>query len=180
MSARAKGVIVLAVQLVLVLSVVAKFAWERHSCPMVWTRTYQYDPSLPLRGRYVALTLTANACDMPKGALETRVPFREWMQPSAQSSRVHTVARKGQLALQPAPEDDSRNAQQAVLGRGIPCEAARLQEPIDFFISDKAVVPPLKKGEEMWALVTVPPSGPPRPVELAISDGKSFHVLDLR
>jgi len=28
-------------------------------------------------------------------------------------------------------------------------------------------------------LVTVPPSGPPRPVRLAVSDGKEFRVLDL-
>ena len=30
------------------------------------------------------------------------------------------------------------------------------------------------------AEVTVPPSGPPRPIQLAISDGKNFRVLDLR
>jgi hypothetical protein len=31
----------------------------------------------------------------------------------------------------------------------------------------------------LWALVTVPPSGPVRPVKLAISDAKGFHVLNL-
>jgi len=30
-------------------------------------------------------------------------------------------------------------------------------------------------GTTLWALVTVPKSGPPRPIQLAISDAKGFH-----
>jgi hypothetical protein len=184
LSLRGKGLVVLAVQLALVLSIAAKFAWERHSCPMVWTRTYQYDPSLPLRGRYLALTLTANACGMP---VTEWMPGWQWGTDGGpghprklQQWRVHTVARNGELMVVSAPDDDSQNAQEASLGKGFPCEAARLQEPIDFFVSEKAKVPPLKPGESMWVLVTVPPSGPPRPVKLAVSDGKTFRPLQLR
>lgn len=182
-SPKAKGAVVLAAQLVLVLSVAAKFAWERHVCPMVWTRTYQVDPSLPLRGRYLSLTMTASACGLPNGTEEFQYGLNarhEWAQTPAQGWRVHTIAQNGQLTMVPAPEDDSANAQQALLGKGAPCQEARLQEPIDYFVSDKATVPPLRAGEAMWVLVTVPPSGPPRPVQLAISDGQSFHPLHLR
>jgi hypothetical protein len=38
----------------------------------------------------------------------------------------------------------------------------------------------LPPGQELWAEVTVPSSGPPRPIQLALSDGKQFHVLNLR
>jgi hypothetical protein len=186
LSLRGKGLVVLGVQLALVLSIAAKFAWERHSCPMVWTRTYQYDPSLPLRGRYLALTLTANACGMPKG---DEGPLNGWLPMDrslrggpndVQQWRVHTIARNGVLAIAPAPDDDSQNAQGASLGQGFPCEAARLDDLVDFFVSEKAAVPPLKSGESMWVLVTVPPSGPPRPVKVAVSGATGWHPLDLR
>ena len=55
MSARKTGLVVLAIQLALVLSIGVKYAWERHHCPMVWARPVQYDPSQPLRGRYLAI-----------------------------------------------------------------------------------------------------------------------------
>ena len=38
----------LVVQLVLVLSIAAKYVYERKVCPRVWVRTAQIDPDLPL------------------------------------------------------------------------------------------------------------------------------------
>jgi hypothetical protein len=62
----------------------------------------------------------------------------------------------------------------------MPCEYARLSGTSDFFIPEHAKSPfPLQKGQELWALVTVPPSGPVRPVKLAVSDASGFHVLNL-
>lgn len=168
----------------LVLSVAAKFAWERHACPMVWTRAAQYNPDLPLRGRYLALTLTADACGLPSVAA---MPGWQWGTqgdpPRPRKMRrwqAHLFAREGHLGLAAAPDDQSENALGASLGEGFPCDAARLDEPIDFFVSEKAQLPPRKPGEDLWVLVTVPPSGPPRPVKLAVSDGRTFRPLDLR
>ncbi len=67
MSARRNGLVVLAIQVALVLSIGVKYAWERHHCPMVWTRAKQYDPIQPLRGRYLAMSLHASACGLPSG-----------------------------------------------------------------------------------------------------------------
>ncbi|HEY2419656.1 MAG TPA: hypothetical protein VGH84_17200 [Steroidobacteraceae bacterium] len=62
----------------------------------------------------------------------------------------------------------------------MPCEYARLSGWSDFFIPEHAKSPfPLQKGQELWALVTVPPTGPVRPVKLAVSDATGFHVLAL-
>ncbi len=62
-----------------------------------------------------------------------------------------------------------------------PCERAWLREPTEFFLPEHAQTPfPLATGQELWALVTVPTTGPPRPVRLAVSDEKGFRVLELR
>ncbi|MDX2119668.1 MAG: GDYXXLXY domain-containing protein, partial [Gemmatimonadota bacterium] len=54
-----RGLWLLAVQLLLGLLVVGKFAADRSSLPRVWARTVPVDPSDPLRGRYVRLWLDA-------------------------------------------------------------------------------------------------------------------------
>ncbi|MBI4909812.1 MAG: GDYXXLXY domain-containing protein [Acidobacteria bacterium] len=48
-----KGVILLAIQLALVLSVAAKYSLDRETLPKQWFKTAPYDPDHWLRGRYV-------------------------------------------------------------------------------------------------------------------------------
>ena len=65
------GLILLLVQLVLVLSVAGKYLYERQTRPRVWTRATQFDPALPLRGRYLALQLLVDACGLPRDGEHT-------------------------------------------------------------------------------------------------------------
>jgi hypothetical protein len=184
MTLRAKGFAVLFLQLFLVLSLAAKYTWERHTCPRVWTRATRYDPQQPIRGRYIALTLHASACDLP--AAEEQPDFGpsatgEWRAGQAKKWWVLPAARDGKLAPVLADKLEPGVAQQLTLRHGQPCEFATLSGSTEFFIGEHTNIPfPLAKGEELWAEVTVPPSGPPRPVQLAVSDGKNFRVLDLR
>lgn len=184
MTTRAKGVAVLIVQLALVMSVAGKYAWERAHCPRVWTRTMQYDPERVIRGRYLALTLRASACGLPGGENTPDYGWnqkREWAVFHAQQWKVVTAARDGKLVPRLAKDDRPEETQQLIKREGESCEAATLSEAVEFFVPEHENGPfPLKKGEELWAEVTVPPSGPPRPVRLAVSDGKSWRVLDLR
>lgn len=178
-----KGLVVLAIQLALVLSIGVKYAWERHHSPMVWARAGQFDPEQPIRGRYIALSLLANACGLPTGTSDYApfpygspvprpVDVREW--------RVVPGVRDGMLAPIVVPDTKAGPTQQLTLYHGIPCEYARLSGTSDFFIPERARSPfPLQKGQELWVLVTVPPSGPVRPVKLAISDSMGFHPLNL-
>jgi hypothetical protein len=63
---------------------------------------------------------------------------------------------------------------------GSPCNQMRLASSTDFFISDTAQSPlPLKPGQELWIEVTVPPKGPPRPIQLALKDDGTWKPLDL-
>src|SRR3954463_487301 len=57
MNARSAGLALAAVQLLLVSGVGLKYAADRARLPSGWVRTVPFDPSLPLRGRYVRLRL---------------------------------------------------------------------------------------------------------------------------
>jgi hypothetical protein len=186
MTQKTKGLLVLALQLVLVLSIAAKYAWERHTCPRVWTRAVQFDPQQPVRGRYLALNLRANACGLPANSSTTgftpNMPYPSGLNPThVHSWNVIPLAKNGKLTAVPADPQNPAEASILTLRDGLPCEAAQLSSSTEFFIPEHANSPfPLPPGQELWAEVTVPSSGPPRPIQLALSDGKQFHVLNLR
>jgi hypothetical protein len=165
---------------------------------MVWTRAQQFDPSQPLRGRYLAISVHADACRLRDQA--TRGPKAGLTRPdnvqndanrpelaqtlvlieNVQIWHVVPAVRNGELAPQVVDDTRPGPTQTLTLDRGMPCQYARLSGTSDFFIPEHAKSPfPLQKGQELWALVTVPPSGPVRPVKLAISDSTGFHLLDL-
>jgi hypothetical protein len=51
------------------------------------------------------------------------------------------------------------------------CDALQLQQPVDFYIPEHANDPSrTKPGQELWIEVTVPPKGPPRPLQLALKE----------
>ncbi len=190
MTAQAKGWILLFAHLLLVGSIAGKYAWERHTCPRVWTRATQYDPEQPLRGRYLALTLHADVCALAGGVAKDDTPFDDLpaetkenlkkREPPSHEWTVHTAAKDGKL-VGVEEKNSTPDTQTLTQPPFLPCGYASLSEPVEFFIAEHAKTPfPLSKGEELWAEVTVPPSGPPRPIHLAISDGRNFRVLDLR
>lgn len=178
MTQRSRGIVLLVVQLVLVLSIAVKYVYERKACPRVWARTTQFDPSLPMRGRYLALRLAADACSFPHDTANQFGPGSvgvwRW--------RVKPEAKKGRLVAVLAGDDERPELTQEVSqSANQPCDRATLVEPMDFFIADRAKSPfPLKANEEMWVEVTVPPSGPPRPIQLAISSDAGFKPLVIR
>lgn len=59
------GLILAAVHVALALSVTAKFAYDRATLPRRWIKATPYDPTLPLRGRYVRLKLVGNKGEFP-------------------------------------------------------------------------------------------------------------------
>ncbi len=182
MSARQKGLVVLAIQLALVLSIGAKYAWERHHCPMVWARAAQVDPSQPLRGRYLAMSLHANGCGLPMGSGTSdldRLHIEPWQ--GVRAWHVVPAVRNGQLAPIVVDETRAGPTQEFFLGADVPCDEGMLSGTSDFFVPEHAKAPlPLQKGQELWALVTVPPSGPVRPVKLAISRRQGLSCAESR
>jgi hypothetical protein len=55
-----------------------------------------------------------------------------------------------------------------------------LSPPVVFFIPEHAETPRLGGGSELWAEVTVPKKGPPRPIQLAVKRGDQWTPLTYR
>jgi hypothetical protein len=122
-----KGLILAAFQCLLVLSLSGKLLYDRSTCPRVWVKTAQWDPNLPLRGRYLALRLAPE-----KDA--------QWY-----------AETNGQMVLFFVPE------------HALPFEAIRSRPD----------------APELWAEVTLPHKGPPRPIRLAIKKEGKMELLDI-
>jgi hypothetical protein len=61
---------------------------------------------------------------------------------------------------------------------GSSCEAFRIHEPVDFYIAEHAALAvPTPPGNELWIEVTVPPNGPPRPIQLALKQNGAWKPL---
>jgi hypothetical protein len=69
---------------------------------------------------------------------------------------------------------EARSAQTVLAGAQSPCDQMRLASPVNFYIAEHATSPlPGSNGAELWIEVTIPPKGPPRPIQLALKrDGR--------
>jgi hypothetical protein len=174
--------LLLGIQLVLVLSVAGKYWWERMNCPRVWVKAAQYDPNMPLRGRYLELQLAVNACSLPRDKARFDQGYQDAtgrQTPGYWTWNVVLAAEDGQLMPRVADRQQVEKDGGSVMHReNQPCESAPLSSETNFFIPDTAKRPfPLAKGQVLWVEVTVPPSGPPRPIQLAVSSAAGWQPL---
>ena len=170
MSALAKGLLVGAVQVLLVASVSAKFLYDRSHYPRVWVETAPNDPDLPIRGRYVSVVALVNVQRDPKAKATGRPGADETF-----GSRL--AVRDGKLL---AIEDaDGRHwVSSARCGEE---RCWRLAEPLAYFIPEHVEDPSRRPaGETLWVEVTVPTTGPPRPIQLGIKRDGAPTPVDLR
>ncbi|HEX4019965.1 MAG TPA: GDYXXLXY domain-containing protein [Acidobacteriaceae bacterium] len=182
MRQRRAALALLAVQLLLVLSVAGKYLYERRVCPRVWVRTQQFDPNQLLRGRYLALHLLVDACSLPhdpKYFVRGYQYHNRVALPGHWTWNVTLAVENGHLVPRLADRHGSPNGiQQVWLREGDPCDKVPLLQREEYFVPDQARGPlPLQRGQELWVEVTVPPSGPPRPIQLALSSQSGFQPI---
>ncbi len=186
----AASVAVLVIQLGLVCSIAAKYLYQRWTCPRVWTRTAAYDPELVMRGRYLSLQLTVDGCqstlpsarqaefprDVNGAAVSGKFGFRYTSENVFPAELSVTGNRLTAIHLR--DNQDRHSAQMVTTWRASNCEDMRLVAPVNFYISEHARSPlPLATGAELWIEVTVPPKGPPRPIQLAIKKDSVWQPL---
>ena len=176
MSTRNRAILLIVMQCLLVSSIAAKYLYERATRPRVWVQTAQYDPDLPMRGRYLALSPLVNICGI-KLQPPSDGKSRNWYR----RGQVEVVARDGKLVAEDASGRLPRRGFPGIMFPDtIPCERAPVLFPIYYFIPEHAKSPfPLKPGQELWVEVTVPPSGPPRAIQVALSNNGKWQVLKL-
>lgn len=154
MTALQKGLILSAVHAGIVLSAAGKLIVDRATLPRVWAPTRPVDPNLPIRGRYVRLNLEIPAAPGASGPVTLAI----------EDGRLVARPTTGRSEFYLAP---GQNA---------------LLERIAFFIPEHVPDPSIRApGEQLWAEVTVPRSGPPRPIRLGVKkDDGPIVPLDLR
>jgi uncharacterized membrane-anchored protein len=176
------AVILLLVQLALVLSIAGKYLYERKTRPRVWVRTAQFDPNLPFRGRYLALQLAVDACGLPHDKAHLSPAYKifntQTIEPGTYKWTASLGVQDGRLVpkLQDNPMTHEE-VQDLTQRENRSCERVPLNDPTELFIPDSAKPPFPQPGQELWVEVTVPKSGPPRPIQLALSDSSGFHLL---
>jgi hypothetical protein len=163
---RTAGLVLAAAHAALVGSLGLKLLADRARLPHGWVRTQPFDPSTPLRGRYVRLGL-----EIPLANLDTtRGAYAE--------SGVRLDVRGDRLV---GATDDSAATPRVQLRHDGNRWSARLSQPVAFFIPEQVPDPSVRPaGEELWAEVTVPRRGPPRPIRLGVMRNGELAPLDLR
>ena len=180
----------LVIQVLIVSTIAVKYSYQRATCPRVWTQTAAYDPSLIMRGRYLSLQLMVDGCSSTlPSAKNAQFPRNVNGTPSGPPFHVNgpeAVWFQARLAVKDnkliairAPESENSSATQSVTAQpGSACDQMRLSVPVDFYISEHASDPSwVKAGQQLWIEVTVPPKGPPRPLQLALKDNGVWKPL---
>ena len=191
-----RALVVGLVQASIVLAVGGKLLYDRTTLPRVWVETAGVDPYLPIRGRYASLRLVVMPSNPPDSAwLEER---KERQAPEAREAgpspappgeaalaipgggRVafpvgSLVAADERLEVEllkdakGGPDVEADAWAEAETDLSDPEGRWVLSMPVAFFlpehVDDPTLLPP---GTQLWAEVTVPETGPPRPIRLAL------------
>ena len=165
-----KGLAVAFIHILIVLSIGGKLLYDRATRPRVWVRTGSVDPNLPIRGRYFTLNLEVRAPELGGEFHDSR---------SYAGTYVELAVENGELVAHKTdrPTGMMLNSWNWTRGGG---DRYFLSSPVVFFIPEHAETPRLGAGAELWAEVTVPRKGPPRPIQLAVKRGVEWTPLTYR
>jgi len=154
-----KGLLVGALQVLLVCTLGAKLLYDRATRPRVWVRVATYDPELPIRGRYLAFNVQV---------LLEGFTVREHPEPYANPfspDHCDLELRNGVLTAVANPDGEFWVNSRILEGKPV----ALVNNQSLYFIPEHAKVawPQANTGAELWMEATIPKSGPPRPIRLA-------------
>lgn len=160
-----KGLAIALVHVLIVGAVGGKLLYDRQTLPRVWVKTTGVDPMLPIRGRYVSLYLVVDNLPPPEEGEDDR------RQRKPATLRVE----EGRLTASLLEEEDAARAGfagPAVVRIGPPDGRVwAVADPIAFFLPEEGPDPSvLKAGQTLWAEVSVPEGGAPRPIRLEIRE----------
>lgn len=169
-----KSLMVALLQVAIVLSLGGRLLYDRAHRPRIWVKTGSIDPELPIRGRYLTLNLEVYAPEFASSSARNERQAYAW-QP------IELAAENGELVAHKT--DKQTGMSLATWGRRpnqSNFDLYFLWPSVAFFLPEHAEVPRIKSGEELWAEVTIPRKGPPRPIQLAIKRGTEWNPLTYR
>jgi hypothetical protein len=158
-----RGLVIALVQALILGAVAGKLLYDRQTLPSAWVPTTGVDPMLPVRGRYVSLYLVVEVANAPDADdLDT------WTLLPAELSVQDGALKATALAR---PPDGVVDFERRALRRlETPTGSAWVvADPVAFFLPEQGPDPSaLQPGEVLWAQVTVPRDGAPRPIRLEV------------
>jgi hypothetical protein len=165
-----KGLLFAVIQVALVSSLGAKLLWDRETSPRGWAATRGYDPNLPIRGRYINVSLLVKA-DTVFQQSQGPLPF-----PASAWENVDLAVENGRIVAMRASRVTglSVSGPQLLDGEII----ATLSPPVVFFVPEHAADPMRNPPPATVFLeVTIPPKGPPRPIRFGTKVGSAIVPL---
>jgi hypothetical protein len=155
-----KGLVIAALQLAIVSSLGAKLLYDRAHRPRVWIKSAVYDPDLPIRGKYLSLSLEVPA----EGFIEQ--PHSQPYYGIAYSPYRCNLVLRGDHLVAVGNELGEFFANVQKRDNNL---VAVINGETAYFLPEHRSGPILRnRGEELWIEATVPRKGPPRPVRLGI------------
>jgi hypothetical protein len=164
-----KGLLLALLQILLVCTLGVKLLYDRAHRPRIWIKVATYDPNLPIRGRYLDISL-----ELPSEGFSSRMepsyyqgPGQPTMREVFSPYRCDLVMRDGHLIAAGNGEGEFwvnlRHQDDKLV--------ATVSGNMVYFLPEHANVPfPFGHpgSEELWVEATLPRKGPPRPIRLGI------------
>jgi hypothetical protein len=165
-----KGLLLAVIQVALVSSLGAKLLWDRETSPRGWAGTRGYDPNLPIRGRYINISLLVKA-DTVFPPSEGSVPFA-----ASGAENVDLAVENGRIVAIRASRYTGLRVSGPQLRDGE--IFATLSPPVVYFLPEHAA-DPLRNSPAgtVFLEVTIPPRGPPRPIRFGVKVGSEIVPL---
>jgi hypothetical protein len=165
-----KGLLFAVIQVLLVSSLGAKLLWDRETSPRGWAATRGYDPNLPIRGRYINISLLVKA-DAIFPPSQGPVTF-----PAYASQNVDLAVENGGIVAIPASRYTGFTVSAPQLRDGE--VLATLSPPVVYFLPEHAADPLRSHATDTLFLeVTLPRKGPPRPIRFGTKVGSEIVPL---
>ncbi|UCE31296.1 MAG: hypothetical protein JSW68_14930 [Burkholderiales bacterium] len=161
-----KAIVIAVVHAALVAALGAPQRIDRATLPRVWVLTAPYDPTLPIRGRYVRMRMAVEV----RGVSPSDSP-RVW-----HAKAVRLRVEGDRLVAETAPDLRDASPSELRVVRFVPDASGGMlgviDRPLAFFIPEHVDDPARRpQGERLWVEVTVPRAGPPRPIRLGVQKG---------
>ena len=169
-----KGLAVALIHVLIVASLGAKLLYDRATRPRIWVRTGTVDPDMPIRGRYLTMSLEVHAVDFRHNRNGLNAP------PDYGPAYVYLTVEDGKLVAHRTDRATGMFINGWPPTRNSEDDVFLLSSPVVFFIPEHAQTPRVMRGDELWAEVTVPRNGPPRPIQLALKHGDQWTPLTYR
>jgi hypothetical protein len=171
MTGLTKGVAVALLHILIVTSLGGKVLYDRVHRPRVWVRTgISLDSHLEIHamhwGRYLTLRLAVQA---------------PWFHPAPKSDEHDEVWLEMKGGWLVAHKSESYTGLSISSWTWHPNgDTVYLDQSVAFFLAEHVEYPRPRPGEELWAEVTMPKKGPPRPIQLALKQGTEWKPLTYR